>query len=395
MLATLLYNPLQGFTVDNKSLSGRPKPIFPTRLRFLTSPKKEIYIRYSFLGAELSWGTMEQLGIYWGDNNTLRYPYCLPGWKYEWDLDTHTFTVTDAASSATVYSDVSTLSELGIAWGILESRQFVVYKTMSSGDIEIVTGANLNWVTMDSMGITWGDNTVLRYATRQTGWNYTWDLDTHIFTVTDAAGQSTSYAAITTLSDLGISWDILESTQFYISRTKPKTNEVFLPAVRIDPQRPTQTMSYARMAVDYLLTGEQHVVFDYLIDYIANELTEHCSVNTNFKGEEAAFYNLLLARTDELNATSCFPLDLISTEKHYTADRQIVQHIGHMQPYSYLMIMLFASGCCLAMQRSFMSRGCYGNYLNGYLCGRQPANGLESLICRRGGGDYTWLMMEK
>ncbi len=242
MRETQLYLSLTGFTVQNRSLTGRSGPLFPVRLHFPNA------VQYIFWGNGLTWAILEPLGIFWGDNETLHYAILEPGWTYEWNLKTR------------------------------------------------------------------------------------------IFTVTNAGGEVTAYEA-TTLSDLGISWEILESSQFFIYPFGT-IGEFFLSGTRIDLERPGESQNAAFMDIDYL-RGVQHAVFDFLS--ACQEQDPHRPDIVSIDNSIENYSDILLASTNEINFTNGYPIDLYPGESTKTTERRQLEHQGYIQTITYLIIRMFAS----------------------------------------------------
>jgi len=118
-LNSLMYQSLAAFGRVSSSLSGRSEALNPLRL-FLLDKTSTIVAQ----SQTLFWDTFEALGVAWGDSTTLRYAEPETGWTYVWNVSTGVFVVTDAVGVATAYTDVTTISGLGVSWAVLESAQF-------------------------------------------------------------------------------------------------------------------------------------------------------------------------------------------------------------------------------------------------------------------------------
>lgn len=239
-----MYHPLLGFTVANRSLSGRTRPLYPIRLRNL---------------------------------NAVPFAY----------------------------------------WGGV-----------------------LTWLIMETLGIAWGDNEIIRYEEPQPDWIYEWDLTTKIFKVTTDTGEITTYYA-ETLSGLGISWAILESSQFYIYPQGRKANEAFLIGTRSDAKRVGNAQQCHYMDIAYL-RGVQHAVFDFLSAY-----QELQAAGADLSGQGQAHENypedVLLARTHDLGFKNGYPISLCPGSKAFAGKRSPIMHAGYTRAMTLLMIRLFAS----------------------------------------------------
>jgi len=95
-------------------------------------------VPYAFRGDQLTWSVIEFLGIVWGDQETLLYESLQPGWKYEWNLNTQAFTVTDEMGQQTIHSNITTLTGLGSSWEIFTSAQFWIYFDPNNGPVKEV-----------------------------------------------------------------------------------------------------------------------------------------------------------------------------------------------------------------------------------------------------------------
>jgi len=270
----LMYLPPFGFTVANRSLAGRSSPLFPNRLLGLKGEVREA-VPYVFRGDQLTWAVIEFLQIVWGDQETLRYASLQPDWKYEWNLNTKAFSVTNEMGQTTIHSDVATLTGLGISWEIFMSTQFWIYFDPNNGPVK----------------------------------------------------------------------------------------EVFLISKRQDLNHYAEKKPFGSMDIDYL-RGSQHAVFDFLSganpsadsddpdDPSGGPGSENPD-NDNSSGDTdvllvtllgvAAYPDILLAYTNEINFINYYPIDLYPGEQGKAAERQRIQHQGYAQTISYLMIHMFAS----------------------------------------------------
>nr|WP_092074937.1 hypothetical protein [Dendrosporobacter quercicolus]NSL49562.1 hypothetical protein [Dendrosporobacter quercicolus DSM 1736]SDN22816.1 hypothetical protein SAMN04488502_11517 [Dendrosporobacter quercicolus] len=240
-----MYYPFIGFTIDNRSLAGRGRPLYPIRLRMLNA------VPFAFWGGVLTWAVMETLGIAWGDNEIIRYAELQPGWIYEWDLTTK------------------------------------------------------------------------------------------LFTVTTAEEEKTQYQA-ETLSDLGISWTILESNQFYIYPQGRKANEAFLVGTRLDAMRNGAVQQYDNMDIDFL-RGVQHAVFDFLSIYDDRNFQTGAADMSQGQAHENYPEDILLARTNGINFGNYYPVHLYPGSSSFNGKRSEIMHAGYTRAMTFLMIRLFAS----------------------------------------------------
>ena len=138
----LMYADLSGVSSGSTSLAGQDKPVFPTRL-YALSPTSVT------AGTALNWGKLRNLGLPWGPDTALRYSALQDGWSYVWNVNNGTLTVTDAAGTATVYTGIYTLKELGLPWGILRSVQFsLIFQEQDNADVFLI--AAKSWVVRQS-----------------------------------------------------------------------------------------------------------------------------------------------------------------------------------------------------------------------------------------------------
>jgi hypothetical protein len=112
---------------------------------------------------------------------------------------------------------------------------YMSVKLMNLGDVGRTFvdyyGDTITWDQFASLKLTWGDNTVIKYNGVQPGWTYWWEIGLWEFIVTDNLGNKT-VETVSTLSDLGITWDILESSQFSMHISARFVREAFLKAWR-------------------------------------------------------------------------------------------------------------------------------------------------------------------
>lgn len=249
-----MYLPLFGFTVTNRSLAGRSNPLFPNRLLELKGKTKPPS-QYAFRGDQLTRGTVEFLGLVWGDSTELVYASLQPEWKYEWDLNVRSFTVTTEEGQTIIHNDISTVTGLGVSWEIFTSAQFWIYFDPNNGPIE----------------------------------------------------------------------------------------EIFLIGTRLPINHEAERKLFGHMVIDYLL-GVQHAVFDFLSDSnpehdITYGSTEISPV-TLFGIEN--YPDILLAYTNEINFMNSYPVDLCRGEDPHAGERSIIEHQGYAHTITYLMIRMFA-----------------------------------------------------
>lgn len=102
----------------------------PTRpyvsVRFKILGHIGLRIPAEYVGGSMTWDELATVGLPWGNNETVIYPALEPGWTYILNPGKKTFTVTDALGNVTVHQNITTFSDLGIVWDILESPQFKI-----------------------------------------------------------------------------------------------------------------------------------------------------------------------------------------------------------------------------------------------------------------------------
>ena len=98
-------------------------------------------------------------------------------------------------------------------------------------------GDSLTWNFLGALKIKWGTSTTLQFPTLQPNWRYEWQIGSKKLIVINDLGQVTYYPNKTTLSSLGICWDIFQSHQFTIVIDGTFEMDVFLIGTR-DVERP-------------------------------------------------------------------------------------------------------------------------------------------------------------
>ncbi|TWH48560.1 hypothetical protein [Sporomusa sp. KB1] len=215
-------------------------------------------------------------------------------------------------------------------------------------------GDALTWDQLASLGMPWGDNTTLLYEAPLPGWSYRFDIGLKRFTVTDTEGQATVYNNIKTISDLGISWDIISSHQFVLFFDAHFENDAFLigwylkkgypipPEWDIIPEILCDIYGYCWSDVeDYLQPGDYAVHFGRLLE--RQQETVDIEVPTSLS--ECERRNLLVNTTVDLSrATGGFQPNLkLSPEEKHMAKKSKDRAAELIPVGILLMIALFAS----------------------------------------------------
>lgn len=206
----------------------------------------------------------------------------------------------------------------------------------------ITIQGELIWKYLEVMGIPWGDAETLLYMEPQPGWTYLFDWDARKFIITDDIGLVTVRENIQSLSELGISWSILESDQFFIRAIGYFTGDAFLIAKRQDGRRQSQRGEYQWGQVDAYLNSVMHAAYGRLWlgafpAAAGGEFTQEISGQT-------WFCDILLPSIISLAAAGMYPVNLQVGKQGKTGTRPIPTRSGQMQQIgSLVMIYLFAS----------------------------------------------------
>ena len=220
----------------------------------------------------------------------------------------------------------------------------------------IFYGGSMTWDELGSLKIPWGDNETVIYDTVQAGWTYVFDVGLKRFTVTDNNGTATVYNGITTISDLCISWDILESPQFSIVINGTFENIAFLIAWKYRkwqvppgedpgniPARSGYQFPYFFSYVDQYLS-ENGVSSKYyrLLDISPIDgVTDGVTVSLDASGYAR---EVLLAKIKDLSADCNFPANYFEGKNAAVAAKQIIEKQAIIESVGeWLMIAAFAS----------------------------------------------------
>lgn len=212
-------------------------------------------------------------------------------------------------------------------------------------------GGTMMWDELGSLRIPWGYNETIKYNGVQPGWTYWWEIGTWDFIVTDDLGNVTT-EKIKTLSDLGITWDILESHQFSIHITGKFENDAFLIAWKYkhgydDPDDPDGTDNRLSEMLPYLWGQFEKYLNDLYTLHLGRLLNTDRTVGENQLVSidiTTQIRSAIFAKVTDLRASGEFPNDLVGVEESMSCE--IVKRIREAESYmvgSLLMIRLFAS----------------------------------------------------
>jgi hypothetical protein len=212
-------------------------------------------------------------------------------------------------------------------------------------------GGTMTWDQLGSLSIPWGYNETIKYNGVQPGWTYSWDVGTWKFTVTDDQGNKTE-ETIKTMSDLGITWDILESPQFSIHLTCMFENFAFLKAWKWrkgvipddpwdEPDQLCDLMPYIWGEFDKYLKGESHFEHMRLTPKEINNGDYSLAIDANITD---LFRTMVYAHIVNLAASGKYPLDLMNKDLNMNTERVIEdREADALVLGNLLMIALFAS----------------------------------------------------
>lgn len=207
-----------------------------------------------------------------------------------------------------------------------------------------IRGSELIWQYLKAMQIPWEDGQVLLYESLQPGWSYFFDVNAKRFIVTDDTSAVVTHENITGLSEVGISWVILESEQFLIKATGDFTWDAFLIATRQDAQRASQSTGYRWGEADAYLNAVMHAVYDRLMGLLAVPAGE---LGLIIDGQDydaiTRLWDILLPYVSVLAAWGEYPVNLQPGEQGQTGTRQLTNRPSQMATIGRaLMIYLFA-----------------------------------------------------
>lgn len=212
-------------------------------------------------------------------------------------------------------------------------------------------GGSMTWDQLSNLVLKWGNNEIIKYNGVKPGWTYWWEIGTWNFIVTDDLGNVKTEKA-TTISDLGITWDIFESHQFSIHFSAKFENTAFLIAWKYKrgvlppddedtpPDRYAEVPKYLWGEFDKYLNETMQVKFGGFVDkltYVGETETLDINISTNVK-------TALLAKTINFSASADFSLDLAGIELNGMGEKKYREAVAETYMIgNLLMIRLFAS----------------------------------------------------
>ena len=224
-------------------------------------------------------------------------------------------------------------------------------------------GNTMTWAELGSVGIPWGDSETVIYDSLQPGWSYVFNPGKKTFTVTDAANVVTVHSGIKSLSDLGIVWEILESSQFKIVFDASFEANAFLIAWKYihgrvppgeedpggDPNNPlfrdkrADMMQYSWALVDqYLNTGTVDSRIGRFVLGKDGDVVEDATTAT-ISGTDLS-RTILLANTVDLSAFGDYPTNYFPAPDQHIAAQDTRTKTGQIiDRGTLLMIASFAS----------------------------------------------------
>ena len=223
----------------------------------------------------------------------------------------------------------------------------------------IFYGGSMTWDELGSLKIPWGDEETVIYETVQTGWTYVYDIGLKRFTVTDNTGTATVHNGIETISELCISWDILESPQFSIALTAKFENDAFLigwkyrkdrippgeevPSGFVFPDKAADEYTYFFSYVDQYLSksGVSSKHYRLLDVSPLDGVLDGVMVSVDVSGYAR---EILLAKIQDLSADCNFPENYFEGKNAAVAAKQIVEKQAIIESVGeWLMVAAFAS----------------------------------------------------
>lgn len=216
----------------------------------------------------------------------------------------------------------------------------------------------MTWDEFGSLQVPWGDGETVTYEEPQIGWTYVWDVGRKTFTVTDNTGTATVHAGINSVSDLCISWNVLESPQFSVVLNANFENDAFLIGWRYKkghippgqediwniPDRSGEVCYFGFCYGDsYLMDDAFHIHFGRLVD-IEKLNCEHDDSVLGVDGSGTDRQPLLSLVKSDLASYCRYPANFLPGQNAASAARQVRQWTATMLAIGDpLMIAIFAS----------------------------------------------------
>lgn len=203
---------------------------------------------------------------------------------------------------------------------------------------------NIKWWQLRMFLTSWGVPNEPIYVEPQPGYMYLWNTMDKTFTVTDDLGESTVVNNITQMADFRISWQVIKSTQFYIKYLSAIDEEIVMIGERLPSDRAFyKEPSTNIMNQDFLVEGDQHIIFNRLVSRTAETSDETNSIDFLFSGMEADS-SILVPKAYDLEALNSYSIDLVDTMKDICADRQeVIRQANLINNCSFMMIAFFAN----------------------------------------------------
>ncbi|MBP2629896.1 MAG: hypothetical protein H6Q70_524 [Firmicutes bacterium] len=203
-------------------------------------------------------------------------------------------------------------------------------------------GDTLTFDEMEALNIDWGDNETLVYDSLQTSWSYVWNLGKKTFTVTDGNGAITIKTNVTTISDLGICYDILESHNFAIELTSDLDLPAFFIGSRAMEKKASIMQSIRWSSIEAYLNSIMHVAFKRLIERDETGLSVEDIFNLGLQINDTE-RNVLLAKITSLKAYGQYPMNFLQGDQAIAVTRELIRQGTMLILGEFLMIQTFAS----------------------------------------------------
>jgi hypothetical protein len=206
----------------------------------------------------------------------------------------------------------------------------------------LIYGDELTWDDIEALKIPWGNSELQRYSNLEPNYSYVWNIGTRTFSVADASGNAISFSNIKSISDLGISWDILESHQFIILLTASYDWDAFLISKKINPENISDSVSYIWGQGDAYVKGATH----FLPGAIRNRKDAapgETAVGVH-QSAECRVRQILLSKALALYASGRFPSNMDIQIRDRIANRLAITHSGtNTNLGKLLMVHMFTS----------------------------------------------------